>query len=395
MISSRYNYRAQFGDNIDGLVDDLRTMLIEGRYILNSDVCNFERSYAAYIGTEFARGVNTGTDAVLLTLLALGIGRGDEVITQANTFHATVAAIHLAGATPVLVDALEDSFLMDTDAAAAAITSRTRAIVPVHLYGKPTPMLDLVATCDNAGVHLIEDAAQAHGACIHGRRVGSFGIAGCFSFHPSKNLAAAGDAGAIVSNDAALIEAIDQLRALGQRGQNDHVLVGYNSKLDAIQARILTCKLQSLDAWNTQRAMIAEQYRSSLSDLPVSFQATDSRETHVFHLFQLRSARRDELLRFLLDHGIDAVIRYPVPIHLQPAFAHYGWHGGEFPIAERLADELLCLPIRPDMQPAEIDSVINTVRRFFRVSFELLPVERTGARVFRSCEMCINLQRVK
>jgi dTDP-4-amino-4,6-dideoxygalactose transaminase len=365
MISSRYNYRAQFGDNIDGLVDDLRTMLVEGRYILNGDVRDFEQSFASYTGTSFARGVNTGTDAVLLTLMALRIGPGDEVITQANTFHATVAAIHLAGAKPVLVDALDDSFLMDTDAAAAAITSSTRAIIPVHLFGKPTPMLDLVAACHKAGVHLIEDAAQAHGACIHGRRVGSFGIAGCFSFHPSKNLAAAGDAGAVVSNDATFIEAIDQLRALGQRGQNDHVVVGYNSKLDAIQARILACKLRSLDVWNEKRAYIAEQYRSSLADLPVSFQETGPGETHVFHLFQLRSARRNELLRFLLDHGIDAVIRYPVPIHLQPAFAHYGWRGGEFPVAERLADELLCLPIRPDMLPAEIEFVTSTVRSFF------------------------------
>lgn len=365
MISARYNYRAQFGDEIDSLVDDLRAMLLEGRYILNGDVREFEQSFAGYIGTGFARGVNTGTDAVLLTLLALGIGPGDEVITQANTFHATVAAIHFAGATPVLVDALEDSFLMDTNAAAAAITSRTRAILPVHLFGKPTPMLDLLAACQKAGVHLIEDAAQAHGACIHGRRVGSFGIAGCFSFHPSKNLAAAGDAGAIVSNDVALVGAIDQLRALGQRGQNDHVVVGYNSKLDAIQARILARKLLSLDGWNESRAQIAEQYRSGLAGLPASFQRSDPDETHVYHLFQLRCAERDELLHFLVARGVDAVTRYPVPIHLQPAFAQYGWRRGQFPVAERLADELLCLPIRPDMLPAEIEFVTGTVRSFF------------------------------
>lgn len=365
MISARYNYHAQFGEDVDRLIDDLRTMLLDGRYILNADVREFEQSFAAYIGTGFARGVNSGTDAVLLTLLGVGMGPGDEVITQANTFHATVAAIHLAGAKPVLVDACDGSFLMDTEAAVAAITSRTRAIIPVHLFGKPTPMLDLLAVCQSAGIHLIEDAAQAHGACIHGRRVGSFGIAGCFSFHPSKNLAAAGDAGTIVSNDAALIGAIDQLRALGQRSQNDHVVIGYNSKLDAIQARILGCKLRCLDAWNVSRAQIAERYRNSLADLPVSFQETSSEETHVFHLFQLRSARRDELLRFLVERGVDVVTRYPVPIHLQPAFAQYGWRRGQFPVAERLADQLLCLPIRPDMLPAEVEFVTTTVRSFF------------------------------
>ena len=292
MISPRYNYPAQFGADVDRLLQDIRAMLLAGRYILTNEVADFEQAFATFIGTAAARGVNSGTDALLLSLLALGIGPGDEVITHANAFHATVAAIHLAGATPVLVDAQEDSFLMDTVAAANAITPRTRAIIPVHLYGKPTPMLDLLAACCEAGIHLIEDAAQAHGASIHGRRIGSFGVAGCFSFHPSKNLAAAGDAGAIVSNDVAFISKIEQLRALGQRAQNDHVVVGYNSKMDAIQASVLSCKLPHLDAWNRSRAEIAEHYRSSLTDLPISFQSTESEETHVFHLFQLLSQQR-------------------------------------------------------------------------------------------------------
>ncbi|MGI4758826.1 MAG: DegT/DnrJ/EryC1/StrS family aminotransferase [Janthinobacterium lividum] len=365
MISPRYNYPAQFGTDVDRLVEDIRSMLLAGRYILTAEVRSFEQAFASYIGTAAARGVNSGTDALLLSLLALGVGPGDEVITQANAFHASVAAIHLAGATPVLVDACENSFLMDTVSAANAITPRTRVVIPVHLYGKPTPMLDLLATCSGAGVHLIEDAAQAHGASIHGRRIGSFGVASCFSFHPSKNLAAAGDAGAIVSDDSAFIEKIDQLRALGQRAQNDHVVVGYNSKLDAIQARVLACKLPHLDEWNCSRAEIAEQYRLRLEGLPVTFQSIDPGETHVFHLFQLRCQRRDELLCYLVDQGVDAVTRYPVPIHLQPAFARYQWQRGQFPVAEKLAEQLLCLPLRPDMTVTEIAFVTDTVRKFF------------------------------
>jgi dTDP-4-amino-4,6-dideoxygalactose transaminase len=240
-------------------------------------------------------------------LLALGIGPGDEVITQANTFYATVAAIRLVGATPVLVDAEEETCLIAVSQISSAITARTRAILPVHLYGKPTPMMPILALAERHGLAVVEDAAQAHGASLSGRRVGTFG---CFSFHPRKNLAAAGDAGAIVTRDAE----IQRRRALGQVGQNQHVTLGYNSKLDALQALVLSLKLPRLDEWNDARRRVAQSYHELLADLPIGFQE---------------------------------------------------WPPGEFPIAEQLARELLCWPLRPDMGLDEVEYVANVVREFF------------------------------
>ncbi len=360
----RYDYRQQFGD-IDSLVSDLRNLLLDGNYVLGKDVAEFEAAFAAYCGCQCARGVNTGTDALAIAMRALGIGLGDEVITAANTFHATVAAIEQSGASPVLVDADPDTFLLDIAQLSRALTTKTRAIVPVHLFGKPLPMAPLLALAESKGVLVIEDAAQAHGAKLDGKRVGSFGAAGCFSFHPSKNLAAAGDAGAIVTDDAALARKFDMYRSLGQRNQNEHLVVGWNSKMDGIQARVLAWKLPHLDEWNRSRADIANVYRSALCDLPISFQRTDANEVHVYHLFQIRVQARDKLLAFLRSKGIDAIVRYPTPIHLQPAFERWGWRKGQFPVSERLADELLCLPIRPAMREEETQFVIQAVRDFF------------------------------
>lgn len=362
---SRYNYRAQFQPSFDMLLKDLSAMLLAGDYVLSSHVDEFERNFASFNGSAYCLGVNSGTDALLIVLRSLGIGPGDEVITQANTFHATVAAIALTGATPVLVDADDESFLIDSTAVLAAITRRTRAIIPVHLFGKPTPMREILAVSHKKDFLVVEDAAQAHGARINGRRVGSLGIAGCFSFHPSKNLAAAGDAGAIVTNDATVARKVEQIRALGQRGPNEHVAVGYNSKLDSLQARILSHKLARLDDWNAQRRRVAAHYRDALVDIPVSFQRQDADEEHVYHLFQIRCEWRDDLLAHLKRSGVDAVVRYPVPIHLQPAFQHQGWSRGQFPVAERLANELLCLPIRPDLTEGDVGFVSDCVRSFF------------------------------
>lgn len=361
----RYDYAAQFEGRLDTLLARLSDMLLAGRYILGEDVLAFERSFAAYLGANEVVGVNSGTDALLLSLLTLDIGPGDEVITQANTFHATIAAICIAGATPVLVDACDDTFLMDTDAVPAALTTRTRAVMPVHLYGKPTPLGQLIK--DVAGkAAVIEDAAQAHGARICGQCVGTIGEIGCFSFHPSKNLAAAGDAGAIAVRDAQIAEQLRIRRELGQRGQNHHVAVGLNSKLDAIQAVILQSKLDRLDAWNADRRRIAAAYRAELKDLPLRFQAVSGdEEEHVYHLFQVRTDDRDAMLAFLTARNIDATVRYPEAIPRQEAFAHLGWKQGQFPVAEALADELLCLPIRPGMPDDEIEIVVAAVREFF------------------------------
>jgi dTDP-4-amino-4,6-dideoxygalactose transaminase len=365
MRVGRYNYPSQFGGEASRLFAELEAMILSGSYVLTREVAAFEAAFAGYVGVKHVRGVNSGTDALIIALLALGVGRGDEVITQANTFNATVAAIRLIGAIPVLVDANDESFLIDEAQVAAAITPRTRVILPVHLYGKPTPMAGLQAQAERHGLELLEDAAQAHGARIGGRRVGSFGVASCFSFHPSKNLAAAGDGGAIATSSDAIAERVRRLRELGQQGQNNHVVAGYNSKLDAIQARIVGWKLEWLDQWNEARRVAAARYREGLSGLPLTFQQESAGEEHVYHLFQVRTPERDALLAHLRANGIDAVIRYETPIHLQPAFSDCGFQPGQFPVAERLAKELLCLPIRPDLSPEEVGYVCDTTRELF------------------------------
>jgi dTDP-4-amino-4,6-dideoxygalactose transaminase len=361
----RYDYRSQF-ERLDEFMMELSAMIVDGRYVLSEEVLEFEQAFAGYIGCSFVVGVNTGTDALLCSLKTLETRAGDEVITQANTFNATVSAIRLAGLKPVLVDADEDSFLMDATQVRAAMGSRTRVLLPVHLYGKPTPMQELLRECEKQGVDLIEDAAQAHGAVIEGRRVGTFGVMGCFSFHPSKNLAAVGDGGAVATNRSDLQERLVALRALGQVGQNNHLCVGYNTKLDSIQAKALSWKLPALDHWNEQRRTIARSYRERLGDLPIKFQSWDEGEKHVFHLFAIRTEQRDRLLGYLQSKGIDAVVRYPTPIHLQPAFSDYGWRQGEFPVSEALARELVCLPIRPNLTIAEMEYVSDCVRSFFK-----------------------------
>ena len=365
MKVARYNYAHQLGADIEPLIADLRSMLVGGRYELTAEVRQFESELAKFIGARHVRGVNTGTDALVVALRALRIGRGDEVVTQANTFHATVGAIELVGATPVLVDVDPETFLVDRRQLAAAIGPRTRVLMPVHLYGKPTPMAEIVALAESRGLFVIEDAAQAIGARIEGQSVATFGHFGCFSFHPSKNLSAAGDGGAVVARNAELDEALRRQRELGQVGQNNHVVVGFNTKLDALQARILSWKLPRLAGWNEHRRNAAEWYRERLAGLPLGFQAQTEGETHVYHLFQVRTRQRDALLAHLREREIDAVVRYPTPIHLQPAFAAYGWKEGQFPVAETLSRELLCLPIRPDIGIEEIDYVAACVREFF------------------------------
>jgi dTDP-4-amino-4,6-dideoxygalactose transaminase len=378
MQVSRYDYRAQFGDDLDTLVDEIKTILERGEYILTPEVDRFEREFAASLGVRHAVGFNSGTDALMLALRALGVGPGDEVITQANTFYATVAAIVFVGATPVLVDADQHSFLIDISQVTSAITPRTRVLLPVHLYGKPTPMKPLKEIALERGLHIVEDAAQAHGATVEGSFAGVTGAIGCFSFHPSKNLAAAGDAGAAVTDSDEIAETLRMHRNLGQRGQNNHVALGINSKLDAIQACVLRHKLPRLSAWVGSRNAVAARYRARLAGFPVTWQAVDKDETHAYHLFQIRTPHRDALMSHLLRLGIDVVTRYPTPIHLQAPFARFGWRSGQFPVAESLSRELLCLPLRPDMPEAEIEYVVDGVRTYFEHAHAATS-ERIGA----------------
>ncbi|HKE37319.1 MAG TPA: DegT/DnrJ/EryC1/StrS family aminotransferase [Candidatus Baltobacteraceae bacterium] len=361
----RYNYGAQFGTDLDAVVEDIRRILTRGDYDRSKEAQAFERAFASYLEIEHARTVACGTDALILTMRALGLGPGDEVITQANTFYATFAAIAIVGAIPVPVDVDEETFEMDLAQLDAAVTPRTRAIVPVHMFGKPNRMAEIMDFAGRHGLLVVEDAAQAHGARTGGKRVGTFGNAGCFSFHPSKNLAGAGNGGCVVTPSQSLATAIEAHRTHGQLVTHEHVCLGVNSKLDALQAVVLLSKLPKLDEWNARRRDVARRYRERLGDLEVSFQREDPDEEHVYHLFQMRTSRRDALLDHLRRSGIDAVVRYPIPVHLQPPFECYGWVAGQFPRAERLAQELVCLPIRPDLTEAEQESVVRSVREFY------------------------------
>jgi dTDP-4-amino-4,6-dideoxygalactose transaminase len=293
------------------------------------------------------------------------VGPGDEVITQANTFHATVAAICQTGAKPVLVDCDADSFLIDVDALDSAISTRTRAIIPVHMYGRATTRIDeIMRLASRRGCVVIEDSAQAHGAKVLGRKTGTFGHVGCFSFHPSKNLAAAGDGGAVVTDDETIADRLRILRNLGQSSPNEHVMIGHNSKLDTVQSLVLQSKLSHLDDWNNARRVIAGRYRDGLNRLPLAFQSSGDAENHVYHLFQILLPNRDELLQSLQSHEIDAVVRYPTPIHLQHAFVRFGWRSGAFPVAEALSRQSICLPIHPSLSDSQLDFVIGVTRTF-------------------------------
>ncbi|MGW5440765.1 DegT/DnrJ/EryC1/StrS family aminotransferase [Nocardia asteroides] len=353
----RYNYLAQFPD-LPATADRIRGALGSGDYILGETVTRFEQRFADYLGAAHAIGVNTGTDALALALTALGIGPGDEVVTVANTFHATALAIAAVGATPVLVDCEPDTYLMDLDALDAACGPHTTAILAVHLFGRSLDMDRITAIAARHRIPVVEDCAQAVGATWGGRRVGTFGTAAAFSFHPSKNLAAAGDAGAVVTDNPEIAHTIRVLRSLGQHGQGNHIALGVNSKLDAIQAIVLDAKLDLLDGWNAQRRTLADRYTRALTHPAVTVPPPPRQDLgdHVYHLYQVAVPHRDAVLARLRSDGIDAVIRYPVPIHRQPAFARYRFDG-TFPYADHQAGDTLCLPIRPDLPPADVDFV--------------------------------------
>ncbi|CAL9622993.1 DegT/DnrJ/EryC1/StrS family aminotransferase [Streptomyces sp. enrichment culture] len=364
----KYRYPAQFAGGERELLDRIGEVLLRGGYVLGEEVAEFERRLAGYLGAAHTVGVNSGTDALILTLDALGIGPGDEVITVANSFHATAQAIARRGADPVYVDCRDDDFLMDLDLLPAAFTERTRAVILVHMFGRAADVPRAARLARDAGVTLVEDCAQAIGARSHGVRVGTASAAGCWSFAPSKNLAAAGDAGAVSVQDDALADRLRLLRHFGQPRQNQHDILGYNSRLDTLQALVLLHKLDRLDTWNARRATVAATYRERLAGLPLRFQDPGEEGGHVYHLFQVCTESetvRDGLLAHLTDSGIDAVVRYPVPLPRQPALAGPAADRHPCPVAEDLSRRTLCLPIRPDLDAAEIGHVCHAVTGYF------------------------------
>jgi dTDP-4-amino-4,6-dideoxygalactose transaminase len=335
-------------------------------YILGEDVRAFEEEFAAYCDADHCVGVDSGLSALELILRACDIGRGDEVITASNTFVATALAISATGASPVLVDPLEGDFCLDPASLAGAISPRTRAIIPVHLYGQPCDMDAINRIAELNGLLVIEDAAQAHGARLGTRRVGSLGHAAAFSFYPAKNLGAAGDGGAVVTSDAQVAERVRLLANYGQRTKNQHDVMGGNHRLDTLQAAVLRVKLRHLDEWNALRRAHAALYGELLADLDVALPATRAGVEHVWHVYAARISDRDAVSIGLGRHGIATGIHYPTPIHLQAAYAHLGLRRGDYPVAERLAPQLLSLPMFPELQPEQIMRVVDALRRLLR-----------------------------
>ncbi len=344
----------------------LDATLTRADFILGHELAEFESAFASFCECRRAVGVASGLDALKLALRALEIRPGDEVITVANSFIATALAVTAVGAKPVLVDCEPDTFTMNPAQIEAAITDRTRAVLPVHLYGHPADIAAIGAICERYGLHLVEDAAQAHGARYRGRRCGSLGVLAAFSFYPGKNLGAYGDGGAVTTNDEALADRIATLRNYGSKVKYIHELCGENSRLDTLQAAVLNAKLAHLDTWNARRRELAARYEELLKgvgDLQLPKAQADVEP--VWHLYVIRTSYRDRLLAWLQEHGIGALIHYPVPIHLQPAYAHMGWKRGQFPVAERLAQEILSLPIYPEMTEAQLNRVVAVIREFF------------------------------
>jgi dTDP-4-amino-4,6-dideoxygalactose transaminase len=329
------------------------------------NVAAFEREIAAYIGVPFACGTASGSDALLLGVLSLGIGAGDEVILHANAFAAAAEAVHHAGAQPVLVDVEADGFGPDPDAVGDAITRRTKAVMVVHMYGAPLPLSRLEVLATRHRLVLIEDGSHAPGASCGGRTVGSVGRIGCFGAGVVKNLGAYGDAGFVTTADAEVLRRIRLLQVHGQEKKNVHVLYGFNSRLDELQAAVLRVKLRYLDARNQRRGHIAAYYRQRFSGLDVRLPLERPGEVHVYHQFVIRTAARERLQASLARAGIETGVHYPVPLHRQPAWLQRYGESPPLPCAERLAQEILSLPVFPDLTDAEVESVADAVVGFF------------------------------
>jgi dTDP-4-amino-4,6-dideoxygalactose transaminase len=336
-------------------------VLESGQFVLGDEVAAFERDFAAYCGVRHAVGLNSGTSALHLALLAAGVGPGDEVITTPMTFVATVAAIAYTGATPVFADIDPVTWTIDPDRINGAITSRTKAILPVHLHGRMADMDPILALADAHGLVVIEDAAQAHGAEYKGCRAGSMGDLGCFSFYPGKNLGACGEAGAVVTNDARLAEAIGMLRDWGQSGKYNHVMKGYNYRMEGIQGAVLGVKLKHLEAWTEARRRHANRYHALLSGSGIQTPAPFPGSRHVYHVYAVRLRERHAMQQQLGRAGIATGIHYPVPVHLQPAYADLGYGPGDFPHAERFAAETLSLPMFPELADTQIERVCTAL----------------------------------
>ncbi|MFE5796142.1 DegT/DnrJ/EryC1/StrS family aminotransferase [Streptomyces sp. NPDC056503] len=363
MTTRVWDYLAEYENERDDILDAVDRVFRSGQLVLGASVRGFEDEFAAYHGAAHAVGVDNGTNAVKLGLQALGVGPGDEVITVSNTAAPTVLAIDGAGATPVFVDVRREDYLMDTAQVEAAITERTRAIVPVHLYGQCVDMAPLEELAARHGLELLEDCAQAHGARHHGRIAGSMGRAAAFSFYPTKVLGAYGDGGAVVTSDDAVEAELRKLRYYGMAERYYVVQTpGHNSRLDEVQAEILRRKLGRLDAYVAGRQAVARRYEEGLGDTGLVLPSTTAGNTHVYYVYVVRHPRRDEIIEALKAYGIALNISYPWPVHTMSGFEHLGYRKGSLPVTEELAGEIFSLPMYPSL-PVEVqDKVISAVR---------------------------------
>lgn len=357
------NPKAQYNAYKDDIDSAIKKVLESGWYVLGEEVELFEKEFAEYIGVGFGIGVGSGTEAIHLALASCGIGRSDEVITVSHTATATVAAIELAGATPVLVDIEPDFFTMDTDKLESVITPRTKAIVPVHMYGQPADMTSIMQIAKKHGLRVIEDCAQAHGAMYKDKRVGSFGDMACFSFYPTKNLGALGDGGMVVTSNEVLAEKASLLRQYGWAERYSSHFAGWNTRLDEIQAAILRIKLKHLDTDNAKRASLAQLYDNELANNGEILPQRRDGSMHVYHLYVIRSTRRDELLAHLRGNGIGAAVHYPVPIHQQPAYEKLSAHD-DLPVTELVCKEIISLPMYPELAQADAKKITETITAF-------------------------------
>jgi len=355
-----HNYlREQFSD-FRKIFEDLEKLIQDGDYTLGKPVNEFEKNFSKMINVKYAIGVNSGTDALTLSLKALDVGYGNEVITTPNTFIATVGAIVDSGAKPIFVDVRED-YNINPDLIEEKITEMTRAIIPVHLTGRPADLGSIIKIADKHNLYVIEDAAQAIGAKYKGQKVGSFGITGCFSLHPLKNLNVIGDAGVITTNDHRIYDKLLKLRNHGLRDRDVCDCFGYNSRMDAIHAAIANLKLKYIDKWNKRHREIASFYIENLKE---SVPVERDYEEPVYHRFIIRHSIRNELQEYLLKEGIETKVHYPIPIHLQPAAKYLGYKKGDFPIAEEQANTILSIPLYPQLTIEQLDFIVNKIRNF-------------------------------
>jgi dTDP-4-amino-4,6-dideoxygalactose transaminase len=349
---------AAIGDEIEAVTS---TVLRSTQYILGEEVALFEQEFAAYCEATHAVGVDTGLSALELVLRAYDIGPGDEVVTAANTFIATALAVSSAGARPVLVDIDPETYNMDPARLEGAITRRTKAIIPVHLYGQPADMDPILDIAGRRGLIVIEDACQAHGARYKGKRVGALGHAAAFSFYPAKNLGAYGDGGMVVTDDRRVADAVRLWRNYGQREKYHHLVQGYNKRLDTLQAAALRVKLKRLDAWNDARRRHAKRYEQLLAGTGVATPSTAAYAEPVWHLYVIRVADRETVQADLTRRGVATGIHYPTPIHLQPAYQSLGHRPGDFPVTEGYAKQIISLPMYPELPPTSIEYVAETI----------------------------------